>query len=106
MNDTKEIKRAELFTQRQNNASTIRSKSSFYVKIASKAICLLIAVSFMTACNVDARLAKADELYKEGIYFKVEKQYLQTVGMIPNSRKALPCLCHRKEAENTPNRKW
>ena len=63
---------------------------------------LLVALSFgilLSACNVESRLAKADQLYSEGIYHKVEKQYISLVGYIPNKKKHLKSRIYFKIAE-------
>ena len=84
----------------QNKSTTAHNgNDNKHLKSISKVIYLLAVTTLLAACNVDARLAKADELYKQGVYHKVEKQYLQTVGMIPKNRKALKSQVYYKIAE-------
>ena len=84
----------------QNKSTTAHNgNDNKRLKSIPKVIYLLAVTTLLAACNVDARLAKADELYKQGVYHKVEKQYLQTVGMIPKNRKALKSQVYYKIAE-------
>ncbi len=85
-------------------------------KQLAKPLFLGLAVAVAISCNVEARLAKADRLYEEGVYYKVEKQYSRIAGSIPNSKKQMKARvyfqiaeCNRKlfnmkKAENYYNR--
>ena len=92
MNDIRVITQNKSYTAHNGNDNK-------HLKSIPKVIYLLAVTTLLAACNVDARLAKADELYKQGVYHKVEKQYLQTVGMIPKNRKALKSQVYYKIAE-------
>lgn len=64
-----------------------------------RTVILIFITALLSACNVEARLAKSDKLYEQGAYFKVEKQYIQVVGMIPQSKKRLKSSVYFKIAE-------
>lgn len=72
-------------------------------KHTAKTLTLALVAFALAACNVEARLAKADRLYEEGVYFKVEKQYSRIISSIPNRKKHLKSRVYFRIAECNRN---